>query len=187
MLITLRKANAIQTQINETLKNIQIKHSIELNEFEDPVKAIHKANTELMANDHRRHRLLLALYTIRGLVGTANVQSGIDLLLSKAAFIDKRLAQLGELAAVSPMTDLAIIQGKLERIKNSTSESRLYRHDHVSTSVLDQSQLLTIKKEISDLKKQKQKINDEILELNIKTEVPLSHETVSTLTSEDLI
>jgi hypothetical protein len=37
------------------------------------------------------------------------------------------------------------------------------------------------------LKKQKQKLNDEILELNIKTEIPLSDDIVATLQSEGLL
>jgi hypothetical protein len=41
--------------------------------------------------------------------------------------------------------------------------------------------------EIKNLKKQKQKINDEVLELNIKTEIPLSEDVVATLTAEGLI
>jgi hypothetical protein len=38
-----------------------------------------------------------------------------------------------------------------------------------------------------NLKKQKQQLNDEVLELNIKTEVPLSDDTVATLQVEGLI
>lgn len=187
MLITLRKANAIQTQINDTIKNISMKYQIEINEFQDPAFEIHQANTELMTNDHRRQRLLLALYTIRGLVGTANVQSGIDLLLSKSAYLDKRISQLQEMAGLQPVTNLEVLNGKLEKIKSSSPESRLYRNDTVSTGLLSLTQIDVVKKEIRDLKKQKQKINDEILELNIKTEIPLSQEVVNTLTSEDLV
>ena len=44
-----------------------------------------------------------------------------------------------------------------------------------------------IKKEIKNLKKQKQKLNDEVLELNIKTEIPLSDDTVETLNNEGLL
>jgi hypothetical protein len=44
-----------------------------------------------------------------------------------------------------------------------------------------------ISTEIKNLKKQKQKLNDEVLELNIKTEIPLSEEVVATLQSEGLV
>jgi hypothetical protein len=48
-------------------------------------------------------------------------------------------------------------------------------------------QIEQAKAEVKNLKKQKQKINDEVLELNIKTEIPLSEDVVATLTAEGLL
>ena len=191
MNLTLRKANAVQTAINDAIKGIEIKTSVELNEFQSVEAELQKANANLFANDARRQRLLLALYNIRGLVGQANATSGVDTKLATAAFLDKRLAQLAELAGAEVITDLAVITGKLEKIKNSKDESarsRIYGYsDTVSTSVVSAEQLASIKNEIKNLKKQKQKVNDEILELNIKTEIPLSEEVIGTLTAEGLV
>jgi hypothetical protein len=190
MNISLRKASAVQAAINDAIKSIKIDITIELNEFQNVETELTKANTSLFVNDARRQKLLLSLYNIRALVGTANAQSGIDSKLATAAFIDKRIGQLEELGAVSAVTDLAVINGKLEKIRNSKDESRrsIYgASDTVSTSVVGQDQLDQIKAEIKNLKKQKQKINDEILESNIKTEVPLSDEVVAVLTAEGLI
>jgi uncharacterized protein YdcH (DUF465 family) len=124
-------------------------------------------------------------------VGTANAQSGIDLKLATAAFVDKRVAQLEELAKLEPVTDIAVINGKLEKIRNDKSESarsRIYGYnDTVSTTVIGREQIDAVNAEIKNLKKQKQKINDEVLELNIKTEVPLSDDVVKTLQTEGLI
>jgi len=190
MNISLRKANAIQTSINDAIKGIKINVNVELSEFQDPVVELQKANATLIENDARRQKLLLALYNIRGLVGTANAASGIDLALCKAAFIDKRIAQLDEIATASPVTDVAVINGKLEKIKTRPQDARasLYGYnDNVSTSVLSQEQIDQTKAEVMNLKKQKQKLNDEILELNIKTEVPLSDDVVATLQAEGLV
>jgi uncharacterized protein YdcH (DUF465 family) len=192
MNLTLRKANAVQAGINDAIKSIKIEATLELNEFQDVQTALVKANETLFANDSRRQRLLLALYNIRGLVGTANAQSGIDLKLATAAFIEKRMGQLDELAKLTPVTDLAVINGKLDKIRNdkgeTTRRSSIYGYsDTVSTTVVSQDQIDQIKVEIKNLKKQKQKLNDEILELNIKTEIPLSDDVVTTLTEEGLI
>jgi uncharacterized protein YdcH (DUF465 family) len=125
------------------------------------------------------------------LVGTANAQSGIDTNLAKAAFIDKRIGQLEELAKATEITDLDVIKGKLDKIKNDkgeTSRRSIYGYsDTVSTSVISKAQIDQAKAEILNLKKQKQKLNDEILELNIKTEIPLSDEVVASLQAEGLI
>ena len=191
MNLTLRKANAVQSSITEAIKSIEIKTTVELNEFQAVDAELEKANATLFANDARRQKLLLALYNIRGLVGTANASAGIDLSLAKAAFVDKRISQLDELAKAEVITDLAVITGKLEKIKNDKSEtarSRIYGYtDTVSTSVVSAEQLASIKNEIKNLKKQKQKLNDEVLELNIKTEIPLSDDVVATLQAEGLI
>jgi uncharacterized protein YdcH (DUF465 family) len=191
MNISLRKANAVQNGINEALKGIEIKTTLELNEFQDVVAELKKANDVLFTNDSRRQRLLLALYNIRGLVGAANASSGIDMKLATAAFIEKRIGQLDTLSKLEAVTDLAVINGKLEKIRNDKSESSrrsIYGYnDTVSTTVVSAEQIAQVKTEIQNLKKQKQKLNDEILELNIKTEIPLSEDVVKTLSEEGLV
>jgi hypothetical protein len=190
MNISLRKASAVQHSINEAIRGIDIQSSIELNEFQNVAEVLQTANNTLFANDARRQKLLLALYNIRGLVGAANSQSGIDMKLATAAFVDKRIAQLGELASCKAVTDPNIISGRIEKIRNRKDDARssLYGRDEVvTTSVISEAQLTQIRDEIKNLKKQKQKINDEVLELNIKTEIPLSEDVVNTLTNEGLI
>ena len=191
MNISLRKASALQNSINDAIKSIKIETSLTLNEFQDVAQELKNANDRLFNNDSRRQRLLLALYNIRGLVGSANAQSGIDLKLATAAFVDKRISQLEGLV-VDPVTNLAVINGKLDKIRNDKGDasrrSSIYGYDDtVSTNVIGHEQLDAISAEIKNLKKQKQKINDEVLELNIKTEIPLSEEVVATLKSEGLI
>jgi len=191
MNITLRKASAIQNSINDAVKSIKVELTVELNEFVNVETALAKANGDMVANDGRRQRLTMALYNIRALVGTANAQSGIDTNLAKAAFIDKRIGQLEELAKATEITDLDVIQGKLDKIKNDkgeTSRRSIYGYsDTVSTSVISKAQIDQAKAEILNLKKQKQTLNDEILELNIKTEIPLSDEVVASLQAEGLL
>ena len=191
MNITLRKANAVQNSINETVKNIKVDLTVEINEFQNVEDTLTKANNELIANDGRRQNLTMALYNIRALVGTANAASGIDTALAKAAFIDKRIGQLEQLANGTEITSLEVIKGKLEKIKNDKGENTrrsIYGYsDTVSTGVLSKEQTAQAKTEILNLKKQKQKLNDEILELNIKTEIPLGDDTVATLTAEGLL
>jgi len=191
MNITLRKANAVQHSITEAIKNIKIDLTVEINEFQTVEDVITKANSVLVENDSRRQKLTMALYNIRALVGTANTASGIDTALAKAAFIDKRIGQLEELAKATEITALDVIKGKLDKIRNDKSEStrsRIYGYsDTVTTGVLGLEQIAQAKTEVLSLKKQKQKINDEVLELNIKTEIPLSEDVVAVLQAEALI
>ena len=185
MNLNLRKANAIQLSISEALSSINISESVSITEFEDPVKVIQQANDELFANDARKQKLLNVLYNIRALVATANASSGISTALAKCAYIDKRIASLSSIANGRAMTDLEVIKGKLEKIKASDKE--YYRDDYVSTSVLGQDQIDQAKAEVKRLKKTKQSLNDEILELNVKTEIPLTDDTVAVLTEEGIL
>jgi hypothetical protein len=170
MQINLRKANNVQTSIQDAINSIETVMSVEINEFQDPIKEIQSANDELFANDARRMKLLQAFYNIRALVATANASCGISTNLAKAAFIEKRLQQLSSIASQRPVTDMEVIKGRLDKIK-----------------ARDDKEYYGAKAQIKDLRKQKQKINDENLDLNFKTEIPLTEDTVKTLTEEGIL
>ena len=191
MNITLRKASALQNRINETIADIRMNPYVTLNEFQDPHTMLINAKNALFENDTRRQRLLLTMYTIRSLVAAANSASGVDLKLATAAYIDKRIVQLNELANLQPQEPLSVIEGQLAKLKaqEAVTKRSMYGYDDggVKTTVIDDEQIKRFKQEILNLKKQKQGINDEVLALNIKTEIPLSEESVGILTAEGLL
>jgi hypothetical protein len=191
MNITLRKASALQNRINETITDIRINPYVTLNEFQNPNSMLLDAKNALFENDTRRQRLLLTMYTIRSLVAAANAASGVDLKLATAAYIDKRIVQLNELANLQPQEPLSVIEGQLAKLKaqEAVTKRSMYGYDDggVKTTVIDNEQIKRFKQEILNLKKQKQSINDEVLALNIKTEIPLSEESVGILTAEGLL
>jgi hypothetical protein len=189
--ITLRKANALQKAIQDLMNSVEVKTHINVNEFQDPVEAVNTAARKLLDNDVRRSDLLMALFTIRTLTGTMNNNSGISMRLSHAAYLDKRIGQLQPLIGQdAEVSDLAVMAGKLDKIRNRPADSRvsLYgMHDEVSTGVLNHDQIENIRNVISELKKQKQQVNDEVLELNIRTEFELTPEVEAVLLREKLI
>ena len=188
MKITLRKANALQNSIQDHLKTIDIKAAISLNEFQDPEGVLNVARGELVTNDMRRGQLTKALYKIRALVGKQNVYVGISDLLADAAYIDKRLGHLKGLAESDATDPTSVLVGKLEKIRNAEGERRIYGYnDTVATGVLNADQIESIKADIRGLKKQKQSINDKVLELNVRTEIELDADTVEVLTKEQLV
>jgi len=77
----------------------------------------------------------------------------------------------------------------LDKIRNDKGESRrsIYAGDTVDTGVLDAAQINQFKTDMQMLKKQKQAINDKVLELNIRTEITLSDSDVALLKQEQLI
>jgi hypothetical protein len=188
MKITLRKANALQNAIQDHLKTIDTKVSISINEFQDPKSEVSVARGDLVAADMRRGSLTQVLYRIRAQVGRANTEAGIGDLLADAAYIDKRVGHLKSLAESEPTDAETVLVGKLDKIRNDKTERRIYGYsDTISTGVLNSEQIDGFKGDIRELKKQKQALNDKILELNVRTEIELDADTVAVLTKEHLV
>lgn len=190
MNISLRKANALQTSINDAIKDIKVKLDVELSEFQSPVSIIEAAQQEYLVSTNRRNELLVALYEVRKLVAEANHTSGIQNKLTQAALLDKQIGYVTEVAGGETVTDMTVIQGKLDGIRNNQSSARsVYGYDarNVTTSILTQEHVTQAKLHVLELKKAKQKLNDEILELNISTKITLGEAVVKTLQSENLL
>jgi hypothetical protein len=188
MKITLRKANALQNTIQEHIKTIEIAMTVSLNEFQTPTSVLQMARETLVHNDAKRTKLTKALYKIRAQVGRANSEAGVADLLTDAAFIDKRLGHLKGLTESKVVEATGVIEGKLEKLRQVEAKSRIYGYgDTVDTGVLEAEQIEGYKAEMRNLKKEKQSINDRVLELNVRTEIELDADTVSLLVAEQLV
>lgn len=190
MKITLRKANALQTAINDVIKNIEFTTTVSINEFQNPQEVISAAEAVFAKNMQRRDALYIALYELRKLVSKGNDVSEISQKLADVAFLEKQISFLSGLASKNVRETDAVINGKLDKIRNRKEDSRasLYgRDDTVDTSILLQEDIDGFRTLVAQAKKQKQRLQDEILEMNVRTEVPLSDTTVKTLTDEGII
>ena len=188
MNITLRKANALQTAIQDHIKTIDVTLSVSLNEFQAATTVIETARATAVANDARRTALTKALYAVRAKVGFANATNGVSDLLTNAAYVDKRLSHLKGLTESKVVEEAEVIFGKLEKLRTQDKNSRMYGYnDTVDTGVLTAEQIEGYKAEIRSLKKEKQSINDKVLELNVRTEIVLDADTVTLLQAEQLV
>jgi len=188
MKLTLRKANALQNTIQDHIKTIEVATTINLNEFQTASAEVFQARTALVVNDVKRAKLTKALYTIRAQVGRANVEAGVSDLLTEAAYIDKRIGHLKGLTESKAVESDVVLDGKLEKLRNTESKSRIYGYgDTVDTGVLTAEQIDGFKADMRDLKKDKQKIIDRVLELNVRTEIELDADVVALLHDEQLV
>ena len=186
MQVSLRKANALQVAINEALKGLEFKADISINEFQSPAKEIELAKQKFDRNVQRRWNLLAALYDIRTKVAAANAANKIDNLLADLARIEKDLVFFAPFAKANTSTDLKVIEGKLEKISNRTEDS-YYAKAEVETSIFGEGDLVTYRTYMSDFKKKKQALQDQLLEVNVRTTIELATGTVEVLKSEDII
>ena len=189
MKISLRKANALQMAVNESIKNLEFNQTIILNEFQDPAKELEVASKKFAANINRRFALFHALYDIRKSVSNANTDKGISETLADIAHLEKDIVFFGNFSKTPVSIDLAVINGKLEKMRNRADTADTYYHDQqgVNTSIFTHGELAGFATIVKTAKKQKQKLQDELLELNIRTEVELSETVVSTLTAEGIL
>ena len=191
MKITLRKANAIQTSINDTLKGIEFKTEVAINEFQNPTDVIKAAEEMFAKNMQRRDALYSALYEIRKLVSKGNDIAEVSQKLADVALLEKQIVFFSGLASKEVREDDAVITGKLEKIRNDKGESSrrsIYGYtDTVNASIFLKDDIDGFRKLVAHAKKQKQRLQDEILEMNVRTEIPLSEATVKTLTDEGIV
>lgn len=188
MKLTLRKANAVQLTINDIIKSMDFSTTIKLNEFQDHEMVIAKAHEKFKADVVRRTRLLESLKEIRDLVGSANSNGQIDRRLTEIAHLEKQIQFFNQLIQnVSIRENSEVIKGKLEKIRNRKEEYRIYQGDEIVTGLLQDSDIEGFKDLIKNLKKSKQKLQDEILELNIRTEIDISKEAEDILFLEGVI
>jgi hypothetical protein len=188
MNITLRKANAVQLSINEMIKGLTFGTSVQLNEYEDATAQIVAVRDVFETHRATRTKLVGALYEIRKAVAVANADAGINDMLAEVAMLEKEIQFYNTFATKTARLSDAVIAGKIEKIKHTSEESRLYgRYDTVETGVFTKEEIEDFKRTVADLKRQKQKLQDTLLELNVRTEIQLDEETVRFLERADIL
>jgi len=191
--ISLRKANAIQQSITEMVRAINFETVTSINEFEDVDKKLETSGAKCMASIQAAADLYEALYSIRLLVSDANATSGINGLLTRIAHMEKLIQLNTQIGTAGPQGDLAVVKGKIAKIKGAPDSAQaglsVYSRSvtEVSTGVFTQEQLLNFKLAANAIKKEKTKLQDKVLELNISTTIELPENVVAILESADLV
>jgi hypothetical protein len=186
MKVSLRKANALQVAINDAIKGLEFNPTVSINEFQLPEKEIEHGYDKFNTNLDRRANLLDALYEIRKSVAAANVANGIDTRLADLARLEKDLVFVSAYAKQPVRTSLEVIRGKLAKISNR-SEDSYYGKTEVETSIFQEEDLETFRISVATVKKQKQALQDQLIELNVSTTITLSDAAVNTLSREDIL
>jgi hypothetical protein len=189
MNITLRKANALQNAINDALKHVDVKVKVSLNEYQDAEGVLAVSQADAKQNIQRRVALTNALYDIRKAVGEVNHTAGVDAKLTELARIEKQIQLYGAYVGSEVREAAVVIAGKLEKLRNDKSERRsIYGYgDTVDTGVFSADDVAGFKAVVANLKKQKQALQDAVLEANVRNEVVLGEAVVKTLQAEGLV
>jgi hypothetical protein len=190
MKINLRKANTLQLSIQDAIKGIKFDTEVKVNEFQVAEDEIARMRNDFAAKQERHRGLLNSLYDIRKAVSQANSAQGVDVKLADVALMDKKIQYLAELAGKSVRDSVEVVAGKMEKLRNRKEDTRslYYGHDAtVDTSIFTQEDIAGFRTAVSQGKKAKQKLQDELLEINVRTEIELSADAVTVLTTEGLL
>ncbi len=187
MKITLRKANALQLAIGEAVKNISVETDAKINEFQNGEAEIARIAAELRVNLDRRTKLMDAMYAIRKSVSTANASAGVDVKLADVAQLEKQVQFYNGLAGKKVRDDAVVVEGQLNKLRESKDERRsIYGYaSTVDTSVLTAEDIKGFRTAAANAKKAKQKLQDELLEINVRTEIEVAD--ADFLTAEGLL
>ena len=184
MNLTLRKANAVQTLINDTLKSLEFKNTVTIDEFQNVGETLSLAQDKFSADIARRERLLEALYAIRKGVSQANAQFGIDTKLADIAHLEKQIQFYSKYVSEKVQESLEVIENRLNKIRN---KGEGYYQDSITVSLFNANDLTNFKNIVTFSRKQKQKAQDEILELNVQTVIEITEEVEKTLKFEGIL
>ena len=188
MKITLRRAAALQQVIKDTLRSIALNSQIKINEFQDVAGELAKGRNALLDQRDRRRALYRALFDIRCQVGLAN-KPVIDNCLTEIAILEREIEDLQTLCSQKPQQELRVLEGFLNKIRKDQSErATAYHYDPtVETGVLTDRDLEQLRRELQDLRRSKQRLQDTVLSLNVTTEITLETSTVAVLEQENLV
>lgn len=192
MEITLRKANALQSEIRKAISSSGVSDTVSVTEFTtDLAGGLQNAKDAFLGDLTRKVALNVALFNIRKSVAQANATSGISDILADVQTVEAVMAVYSGVTTKSVAKTLDEINARLERIKAAPADARasLYgdRFNTVETSAVEQVTIDFAKQKVKELKRQKQTLQDKLLTLNVNTSITISDADVNTLKVEGII
>ena len=191
MKISLRKANTIQELVGEALKqplespaNLDV---LAIDEWKDELIFARKTFLSEMA---ARAQLVSARYEVRKRISEENAKQGVTTLLATLAETDTMINLMKRNVVDLTASDkYDVVEKKLERKIILLDKEGLHynRSDTYDVSIIDAETIKTYKEKVKVLKRKRQRINDELLEKNIRSEIELPSWAVDLLREHGLI
>ena len=194
MQINLRKASALQSDIQSLIRSIRVETRASFEDRDAVAEEMTEAISEWRTNLERKTDLINVLFGIREKVGVANAECGLNTKLTEHRRISEQRELLedtvdgrrGRMLTIEQVVEkLTKMEERVENAKEALFGRS--RDIEVHTELLGKEDLDNYRKEIRSLKKLQRTVNEEVLELNIRTHIVLSEAEVNVLRNEDLI
>lgn len=194
MQINLRKASALQSDIQSLIRSIHVETRTSFEDRDTVAEEMAEAISEWRTNLDRKTDLINVLFGIREKVGVANAECGLNTKLTEHRRISEQRELLedtvdGRRGRVLTVEQVIEKLTKMEERVENAKEALFGRSRdiEVHTELLGKEDLDSYRAQIRSLKKLQRSVNEEVLELNIRTHIVLSEAEVNVLRNEDLI
>lgn len=187
MKINLRKAAVVQQQIQEEIKRIgSEKTAITVSLYDTDVES--KLNTQFnkyIVNNQRVSRLMDANRFLRATVARKNAEVGIMDYLAEDAMLSAFETRLRGMAELTPRISEEAQKREIEsRISTIASERNIYgRNEHnIEVNVVTEQFVNDAKAELEQVRRRRRKIKDEMVSINVRTEIDVPEQVALVLT-----
>ena len=189
MKVSLRKANSLQEQLNELIKNRPSNpDEVDVLNYELWKSEVENAQTRYYNEVEHKLALVKARYAIRKKIAYQNHLSGISDLLVDMAELDSTITTVQRFILQRQVRSKDEVLEKKRNRKMARVENADYDgYIEMDVSVISKGDHDHWTEEVQKLKKHKAKINDMLLELNIKTVFDLPPQVEEVLKKENLI
>ena len=192
MKITLRKASALQAAVSNLIGEIYARPVVSVDDESVLAEDVAQAKEDYGTNLRRLRSLIEVKYSLRKAIGDLNLSSGVTSLLTQ----EREIAELmGELDNIVERTNgrcftVEQMQAKFDKHNQRVAlagSSYMGRSITVETDLISKEEVAELRKEILSLKRQRQTVNDRVLEINVSTYVTLTDAEEKILMDEGLI
>ena len=189
MRVSLRKANALQEQLNEAIKiRPSADHEVNVVDFELWRSEIESSQTKSFTDVKRKLEMVEARFSIRKNIANHNTLSGVTDLLTDLNHVESKMTTIQRWILQRDVRSKDEVLEKQRNRKVARAENADYDgYISMDVSVIGKDDHDHWTEKVQELRRTKAKINDELLSLNIKTEIDLTPEVVKTLKQENLI
>lgn len=188
MKINLRKAAVVQQTILDEIKRIGTeKTSVSVSLFEANIEGkLDEQLTKVVDTNRKVGRLLEANRFLRANVARKNAEVGIADYLAEESYLASAEARLKALSEVDARQQLTSLQQEIDARKSSKESERMSIYGRseysVEVNVVPVEVIVKAKTELEGIRKRRRKIKDEMVALNVRTEIEVPEQVALVLT-----
>ena len=186
MKISLRQASALQNEIKNLIKDLKLSINTSLDEFSNVSEELTVLVNSFNGNKTRFEKLVDILGEIRQKVGSSNENLKVNHWLVRLNCLDILIKKYSVLFYKVEPLKMDSLEKKIKKMSNPDNKN-IYRSDTLDTCIFTEQDLISFNKEILEIKKEKQKINDKLIHINVSNFIELEDESVTVLTTEGLL